>query len=73
MDRDIRSSQGGPYLEIQQCNVVALHLAELFKQLEAHVKADSLETASDVFQQITGEYGRVQQALRDELKGSSPC
>jgi HPt (histidine-containing phosphotransfer) domain-containing protein len=55
-------------MKSSSANVGALHLAELFKQLETHTRADSLETAQSVFQQIAQEFGRVQQALQKELK-----
>jgi len=59
-------------MKSSSANVGALHLADLFKQLETQARAQALEQAQDVFQQIAGEYGRVQQALNDELKGASP-
>jgi HPt (histidine-containing phosphotransfer) domain-containing protein len=55
-------------LKSSSANIGALHLAELFKQLEAHARADFLETAQSLFQQIAQEFGRVQQALQNELK-----
>jgi PAS domain S-box-containing protein len=55
-------------LKSSSANVGALHLAEFFKQVETHARADSLEEAQQVFQQIGEEFGRVQQALQDELE-----
>jgi CheY-like chemotaxis protein len=61
------ASEAAHSLKSSSANVGALPLAELFKEMEAMARADSLEQASLVLSHISREYESVSEALQKEL------